>query len=101
MVVCCKKKNKKDKTMKFHEKMDSVEREDMFRKAVAFNVSLEGIEDTARANLQATIQQESEKILSTLAPANDQTIKQIDKITIPSGDHHPGRWHRICPIFGS
>lgn len=59
--------------MKFYEQMDSVEREDMLRKAVAFNVSLEGMDETAQAILHATIQQESEKILSTLTLSDDQT----------------------------
>ncbi len=59
--------------MKFFEEMDPVDRETMIRKAVAFNVSLEGMDETAQAILQETAQKESKKILTTVEPATDRT----------------------------
>ncbi|MEW6236759.1 MAG: hypothetical protein AB1656_15350 [Candidatus Omnitrophota bacterium] len=59
--------------MKFYEQMDPVEREEMIRKAVAFNVSLEGMEEAAQAILQVAIKQESETNLLTNSPASDHT----------------------------
>jgi hypothetical protein len=59
--------------MKFFEQMDPVERETMIRKAVAFSVSLEGMDETAQAILQETVQEKSQKVLSTIEPKDDQT----------------------------
>jgi hypothetical protein len=59
--------------MKFYEQMDPTERETMIRKAVAFSVYLEGMDDTAQAILQETVQEKSKKILSTIEPKDDQT----------------------------
>ena len=61
--------------MKFFEQMDPVEREVMIRKAVAFNLSLEGMNDAAQAILQETVQENSKKIPATDEPVTDRTSK--------------------------
>lgn len=59
--------------MKFYEQMEPIEREAMIRNAVAFSVSLEGMDETALAILQETVEEQSQTILSTLEPSTVQT----------------------------
>jgi hypothetical protein len=61
--------------MKFFEQMDTTERETMIRKAVAFNVSLEGMDQTAQAILQDVPQKKSKQSHVPIQPATYQTVE--------------------------
>ncbi len=60
--------------MKFYEQMDPVKREAMIRRAVAFNISLEGMDETAQEIMRETILLEkSPKVQATIEPTTNQT----------------------------
>ncbi|RJP19325.1 MAG: hypothetical protein C4527_27495 [Candidatus Omnitrophota bacterium] len=59
--------------MKFFEQMDEIEREAMLREAVAFNVSLEAMDESARLLLEEAARLRMQKVRATLKKAGDQT----------------------------
>lgn len=58
--------------MKFYEKMDPIKREVMILKAAAFNVSLEGMEDSRKRLKEEAKRLQSTKIDSVINEAIDQ-----------------------------
>ena len=61
--------------MKFYEQMDPIEREAMILRAAAFNVSLEGMEESKKRLLEEAQKVQSQKVHAILQEASDQTTE--------------------------
>ena len=61
--------------MKFFEEMEPIEREIMIREAAAFNVSLEGMDESAKILLEEAASLQAQKVKTTLQEADGQTAE--------------------------